>query len=47
MKFSKSILIFLFALSIVEAFSYSFNRTDGNVYKSIIFTFYFLTIKIG
>ena len=44
MKFSKSILIFLFASSILGAFSYALNRTDGNVYKSVLFTLYFLAI---
>ena len=47
MKISKSILIFLFASSILGAFSYALNRTDGNVYKSVLFTLYFLAIKIG
>lgn len=47
MKLSKSIVIFLFALSISGAFSYALNRTDGNVYKSVLFTMYFLAIKIG
>ena len=47
MKFSKSILIFLFVSSILGAFSYALNRTDGNLYKSILFTLYFLAIKIG
>jgi hypothetical protein len=47
MKFLKSILIFLFFSSILGAFSYAFYRTDGNVYKSIQFTLYFLAIKIG
>jgi hypothetical protein len=47
MKFSKSIFIFLFASSILVAFSYALNKTNGNVYKSVRFTFYFLAIKIG
>ena len=47
MKIAKSILIFLFASSILGAFSYALNRTDGNVYKSVLFTLYFLAIKIG
>ncbi len=29
------------------AFCYALNRTNGNVYKSIMFTVYFLAIKIG
>ena len=47
MKFSRSILIFLFVSSILGAFSYALNRTDGNVYKSVLFTLYFLAIEIG
>jgi len=47
MKFSRSILIFLFVSSILGAFSYALYRTDGNVYKSILFTLYFLAIKIS
>jgi len=47
MKFSKSILIFLFGSSILGAFSYALKRTNGNVYKSVLFTLYFLAIKIG
>lgn len=46
MKFSRSILIFLFVSSILGAFSFALYRTDGNVYKSILFTLYFLAIKI-
>ena len=46
-KFSKNILIFLFVSSILGAFSYALYRTDGNVYKSILFTLYFFAIKIG
>jgi len=47
MRFSRSIVIFLFVSSIIGAFSYGLNRTNGNVYKSIMFTMYFLAIKIG
>ncbi len=47
MKFSKSILIFLFVSSTLSAFYYALKRTDGNVYQSIMFTMYFLAIKIG
>jgi hypothetical protein len=47
MKLSKSIIIFLFASSILGAFSHPLSRTDGNVYESILFTLYFLAIKIG
>lgn len=47
MKLSKSIIIFLFASSILGAFSSALNRTDGNVYESVLFTLYFFAIKIG
>ena len=47
MKFSKSIIIFLFVTSTVSAFYYALKRTNGNVYQSILFTMYFLAIKIG
>ncbi len=47
MKFSKSILIFLFFSSLSGAFFYALNRTNGNVLKSLQFALYFLAIKIG
>jgi len=47
MKFFRSILIFLFVSSTLSAFYYALKRTDGNVCKSIMFTMYFLAIKIG
>ena len=47
MKFSRSILIFLFVSSTLSVFYYGLKRTDGNVWKSIMFTIYFLAIKIG
>jgi hypothetical protein len=47
MKFSKSILIFLFFSSVSGAFFYALHRTNGNVYKSVLFTLYFLAIKMG
>jgi hypothetical protein len=47
MKSLRSIIIFLFVSSIIGTFSYALNRTNGNVYKSIMFTVYFLAIKIG
>ena len=47
MKFSKSILIFLFVTSTVSAFYYELKRTNGNVYQSIMFTMYFVAIQIG
>ena len=47
MKFSKSILIFLVLSSLSGAFYYALKRTNGNVCQSIMFTIYFLAIKIG
>lgn len=47
MKISRSTLIFLFVSSIIVGFFYSLDRTNGNVYKSTMFTVYFLAIKIG
>lgn len=47
MRFSKSILIFLFASSILGTFSYALDKIDGNVLKSLQFALYFLAIKIG
>jgi hypothetical protein len=47
MKISRSILILLFVSSIIVAFSYALNRTNGNVLKSLQFALYFLAIKIG
>jgi hypothetical protein len=47
MKFSKSILIFLFFSSLSGAFFYALHRTNGNVFKSSQFALYFLAIKIG
>lgn len=46
-KFSKSIIISLFVTSTVSAFYYALKRTNGNVYQSIMFTMYFVAIKIG
>ena len=46
MKFSKSILIFLFFSSLSGAFFYALHRTNGNVFKSLQFALYFLAIKI-
>jgi len=43
MKFSKSILIFLFLSSLSGAFYYA----NGNVFKSLQFALFFLAIKIG
>jgi hypothetical protein len=47
MKFSKSILIFLFFSSLAGAFFYALDRTNGNLFKSLQFTLYFLAIKMG
>ena len=47
MKFSKSILIFLFVSSVSGAFFYALHRTNGNLFKSLQFALYFLAIKIG
>lgn len=47
MKFSKSIIVFLFVSSTLSAFYYALKRTDGNVCQSIMFTMYFLAIKMG
>jgi hypothetical protein len=47
MKFSKSILIFLFFSSLSGAFYYALKRTNGNVFQSLQFALYFLAIKIG
>ena len=43
----KSILIFLFVLSITSAFYYALNRIDGDINKSIMFAMYVLTIKLN
>ena len=47
MKFSKSILIFLFCSSVSGAFYYGLKRTNGNVFKSLQFALFVLAIKIG
>nr|ULD16198.1 hypothetical protein [Cylindrotheca closterium] len=47
MKFFKSILIFLIVTSTVSASYYALKPTNGNVYQSIMFTMYFVAIKIG
>ena len=46
MKFSKSILIFLFFSSLSGAFYYALKRTTGNVFKFLQFALFFLAIKI-
>ena len=46
MKLSKSILIFLFLSSVSGAFFYALNRTDGNIFKSLLFALFVLTTKI-
>ena len=47
MKYSRTVLIFLLVSSTVSAFYYALDRTNGNVGQSIMFTMYFLAIKIG
>ena len=47
MKFSKSILIFLFFSSVLSVFFYALHRTNGNVFKSLQFALFFLAIKMG
>nr|ULD16184.1 hypothetical protein [Cylindrotheca closterium] len=47
MLYSKSILIFLFIGSIQSAFYYSLKRTNGNICQSIMFSIYFLSIKLN
>jgi len=47
MKFSKSILLFLFFSSVSGAFYYALKRTNGNVFKSLQLALYFLAIKMG
>ena len=47
MKFSNSILIFLFFSSVSGAFYYALKRTNGNVFKSLQFALFFLAIKMG
>ena len=47
MKYSKSILIFLFLSSTTSAFYYGLKRTNGNVYQSIMFTIHYLLLKAG
>jgi hypothetical protein len=47
MKFSKSILLFLFFSSLAGAFFSALDRTNGNVIKSLQFALFFLAIKIG
>ncbi len=47
MKFSKSIVSFLFLSSFLSAFFYALHKTDGNGFKSLQFALYFLASKIG
>ena len=47
MRYLKSILIFLFVSSTLSAFYYALNRTNGNLGKSIMFTMYYLSIKLN
>ena len=47
MKYSKSILIFLFVSSTLSTFYYALKRTNGNLGKSLQFTMYYLSIKFN
>ena len=47
MKPSKSIIIFVFVLSISSTFSWTMQKTKGDILKSLQFTVYFLGIKIS
>lgn len=47
MKYSKSILIFLFVSFTISAFYYALSRINGNVGKLLIFTMYVLLIKLN
>ena len=47
MKFSKSIIIFLFFSSVSGVFFYAIQRTNSNVFKSLQFALYWLAIKSG
>lgn len=47
MKLSRTIGLVLFTGSSLGMFYYALKRTDGNISKSIIFTFYIVAIKIG
>ena len=43
----KSILIFLFVSSITSAFYYALKGSKGNIGQSIMFTMYYLLIKLN
>ena len=47
MKFSKSILIFLVFSSVSGAFHYAFQRTNGNLFKSLQFALFFVANQLG
>jgi hypothetical protein len=47
MKFSRSILIFLFISSLAGAFTWAMRKTNGNLLKSLQFTFVVLAFKIS
>lgn len=47
MKFSRSILIFLFLSSLAGAFIWAMRKTNGNLLKSLQFTFVVLAFKMG
>nr|YP_009029001.1 hypothetical protein [Cylindrotheca closterium]AGH28542.1 hypothetical protein [Cylindrotheca closterium] len=47
MRYSKSILAFLFISSTTSAFYYALKRTNGNVYVSIMFTIHYILFEAG
>lgn len=46
-KYKASIALFLLLSTGYGVYIYVYNRTDGNILKSVEFTLYFLAIKIG
>ncbi len=47
MKFSRSVFIFLFLSSLAGAFTWAMGKTNGNLLKSLQFTFVILAFKMG
>ena len=47
MKFSKSIVVFVFVLSVSSTFSWTMQKTKGDLLKSLQFTMYCLSIKFN
>ena len=47
MKFSKSIVVFVFVLSVSSTFSWRMRKTKGDLLKSLQFTMYVLAIKLN